>query len=166
VTYEADDTYPVHLHNAGAEGEVVASHTMKAKRGSTGPHIFNPASRPGLFNPRERPPIPNAQEVGSVPDAIWKFWRREKAPASAGNQTPVRPEGLGKLGEQVWKAGEQTWKAILDRLRRPCYLSRVGHVRKIRDKKQRTDIGKHSFVNKTIKNWKQLPAGTLRPFTL
>jgi hypothetical protein len=44
------------------------------------------------------------------------------------------------------------WKAISDRLRRAYYLGRVGHVRKIRDKKQRTDIGKYSFVNRTIKN--------------
>jgi hypothetical protein len=35
------------------------------------------------------------------------------------------------------------------RLRRPFYLSRVDHVRKIRDRKQRTDIGKYSFVNKS-----------------
>jgi len=44
----------------------------------------------------------------------------------------------------------------------------VDHVRKIREKKQRMDIGKYSFVNRTIKNWNQLPAdalGTL-PLTL
>jgi len=29
---------------------------------------------------------------------------------------------------------------------------------KIRDRKKRTDIGKFSFVNRTIKNWNQLPA--------
>ena len=43
-------------------------------------------------------------------------------------------------------------------------MSRVDHVRKIRDRKQRTDIGKYSFVNKTIKNWNQLPVETLRTF--
>jgi len=48
-------------------------------------------------------------------------------------------------------SGERTWKAIPDRLRRPYYLSRVDHVRKIRDRKQRTDIGKYTFVNRTIK---------------
>jgi hypothetical protein len=55
-------------------------------------------------------------------------------------------------------AGERAWKAIGDRLRKYYYLSRVDHVRKIRDRKQRTDIGKYSFVNRTIKNWNQLPA--------
>jgi len=60
---------------------------------------------------------------------------------------------------------ERDWKAIRDMLRRPYYLSRVDHVRKIRDRKQRTDIGKYSFVNRTIKNWNQLPAGTLRTFS-
>jgi hypothetical protein len=32
---------------------------------------------------------------------------------------------------------------------------------KIRTKKQRTDVGKYSFVNKAIKRWKQLPAGLI-----
>jgi len=42
-----------------------------------------------------------------------------------------------------------------------AYLSRVYDVRKIRDRKQRADIGKYSFVNRTIKNWNQLPAEAL-----
>ena len=58
-------------------------------------------------------------------------------------------------------SGERAWKALRDRLRRPYYLSRVDHVRKIRDRKQRTDIRKYSFVNRTIKNWNQLPAEAL-----
>ena len=53
-------------------------------------------------------------------------------------------------------SAERTWKAIRDRLRRPYYLSRVDNVGKIRDGKQRTDIGKYSFVNRNIKNWNQL----------
>jgi hypothetical protein len=44
------------------------------------------------------------------------------------------------------------------------YLSRVDHVRKIRDRKQRTAIGKYSFVNRVIKNWNQLPAEALGTF--
>jgi hypothetical protein len=61
-------------------------------------------------------------------------------------------------------SGEPAWKGIHDRLRRPYYLSRVDHVQKIRDRKQRTDNGKYSFVNRTIKNWNQLPAGGLGTF--
>ena len=45
-----------------------------------------------------------------------------------------------------------------------AYLSRVDHVRKIRERKQRTDIGKYSSVNRTIKNWNQLTAETLGAF--
>ena len=56
---------------------------------------------------------------------------------------------------------ERAWKAIRDRLRGPYCLSKVSHVRKIRGRKQRTDIGKYSFVNRTIKNWNQLPAEAL-----
>jgi len=46
--------------------------------------------------------------------------------------------------------GERAWKAIGDRLRKAYYLSRVEHVRKIRDRKQRTDIGKYTFVNRPL----------------
>jgi hypothetical protein len=47
-------------------------------------------------------------------------------------------------------SGERAWKAIGDRLKRPHYLSRVDHEHKIRSRRQRTDIGKYSFVNRTI----------------
>jgi hypothetical protein len=40
------------------------------------------------------------------------------------------------------------WEAIADRLERPCYLSRVDHNKKIRSRKQKTDIGKFSFVSR------------------
>ena len=60
--------------------------------------------------------------------------------------------------------GERPLKAIRDRLRRAYYLCRVDHVRKIRDRKQRTDVEKYSFVNSTIKNWNQLPSEPLGTF--
>jgi len=44
------------------------------------------------------------------------------------------------------------------------YLSSVDHVQKIRDRKQRMDFGKYSFVNRTIKNWNQKPAEALGTF--
>jgi hypothetical protein len=43
-------------------------------------------------------------------------------------------------------------------------MSRVDQVWEIRNRKHRTDIGKYSFVNRTIKNWNQIPAGTLETF--
>jgi hypothetical protein len=42
----------------------------------------------------------------------------------------------------------------------------VDHDRKIRSRKRKTDIGKYSFVNRTIQLWNQLPEdvlGTLSP---
>jgi hypothetical protein len=60
----------------------------------------------------------------------------------------TRENGLGRL-------------YIGDRLQRPCYLSRVDHDRKIRSRKQWTDIGKYSFVNRTVQLWNQLPADAL-----
>ena len=42
--------------------------------------------------------------------------------------------------------------------------SRDDHDRKIGARKQRTDIGKYSDVNRTMKLWSQLPAETLATF--
>jgi hypothetical protein len=38
------------------------------------------------------------------------------------------------------------------------------NFRKIRYMKQRTDIGKYSFANRTFNNWKQLPTDVLGAF--
>jgi hypothetical protein len=53
------------------------------------------------------------------------------------------------------------WKDIGDRLQEPHYLSRGDHYWKIRARKQRTDVGKCSFVNRTISDWNQLPEGVI-----
>jgi len=60
--------------------------------------------------------------------------------------------------------GGRAWKAIGDRLLKPCYLGRGDHNRKIRTRKQGTDVGKYSLVNRTIRNWNQLPASLLASF--
>jgi hypothetical protein len=46
--------------------------------------------------------------------------------------------------------GERAWKAISDRLQEICYQSRVDHDREIGSRKQKADVGKYSFVNRTI----------------
>ena len=58
-------------------------------------------------------------------------------------------------------SGECTCKPIGDRLQRPHYLSRIDHEREIRSRRQRKDIGKYSFVNRTIQLWNQLSAEVL-----
>jgi hypothetical protein len=63
-------------------------------------------------------------------------------------------------------SGERARKAIRDRSRRSSFSSRVDHYRKIRDRKQTKLIGKHSFVNWTIKNWNQLPGEAFGTFCL
>jgi hypothetical protein len=60
--------------------------------------------------------------------------------------------------------GERVWKFIGDRLQRPNYLSRIDHDWKIGNRRQRMDIGKYSFVNRTIRLWNQLPAEILWTF--
>ena len=61
--------------------------------------------------------------------------------------------------------GGRVWKAIGDRLLKPYYLSRDDHNRKIGTGKQRTDVGKYYFVNRTIISWNQLAAGLLASFS-
>ncbi len=51
---------------------------------------------------------------------------------------------------------ERAWKNIRDRLHSARYLSRVDHKWKIEVRKERTDIGKYSFVNRIILDWNQL----------
>ena len=60
--------------------------------------------------------------------------------------------------------GERAWKARGNRLLKPRYLGSSDHNRKIRTRKQRTDVGKYSFINRTIKSWNQLPATLLASF--
>jgi hypothetical protein len=60
--------------------------------------------------------------------------------------------------------GGRAWKEIGNRLFEPCYLNRGDHNLKIRTRKQRTDVGKYSFVNRTIKSWNHLPASLLASF--
>ena len=66
----------------------------------------------------------------------------------------------------VYKAytGDRAWRAIGDRLQAPSYLSRVDHYWKIRVRKQRTDIGKYSFVNRSITDWNKRPEGAIGTF--
>jgi len=58
-------------------------------------------------------------------------------------------------------SGERALKAIGDRLQRPNYLSKIDHKRKIRNRRQKTGIGKYPFVNRTIRLWNRLPAEIL-----
>ena len=86
----------------------------------------------------------------------------------------INESGWGTLAQRrliaricaIFKAytGSRAWKAIGDRLLKRCYLSGDDHKRKIRTRKQRTDVGKCSFVNRTIKSWNQLTAGLLASF--
>jgi hypothetical protein len=56
------------------------------------------------------------------------------------------------------------WKAIGNSLLKPCYLSKEEHSWKVRSRKQRTDVGKYSFVNRTMKDWNSLRASILAYF--
>jgi hypothetical protein len=61
--------------------------------------------------------------------------------------------------------GESAWKTIGDRLQTSSYLRRVDHKWKIRARKQRTDVGKHYFTDRTITDWNQLPEGVIGAVT-
>ena len=57
--------------------------------------------------------------------------------------------------------GDRAWKEIKDRLQAPSHLSRIDHYWKIKARKQKTDIGKYSFVNRSITDWNKLPKGAI-----
>jgi hypothetical protein len=61
-------------------------------------------------------------------------------------------------------SGEPVRNAIGDRLQRPCYLNKVDHGWKIRNRRQRMDIGIYSFVYRIIQLWNKLPMNALRNF--
>jgi hypothetical protein len=62
------------------------------------------------------------------------------------------------------QTGRLAWKAIGDRIRKQCYMSRDDRNRKIRTRKQITDVGKCSFANRTVRSCHQLPAGLQASF--
>ena len=104
--------------------------------------------REGKINALDRVQKKAAQFTNHTKDSNWK--------------TLAQRRKIARLCA-LFKAcsGELAWRAICDGLRRLYYLSRIDHIRKIRNKKQRTDIGRYSSVNRTIKNWNQLPAVAL-----
>ena len=59
---------------------------------------------------------------------------------------------------------KRVWKAMRDRLRWPHHLNRVEICRKIKESKQRKDIGNYSFVKSAIENWNRLPAKELEAY--
>jgi len=88
------------------------------------------------------------------------------APGVHKSQTPVCSWRLGFVRWPLFKAyaGGRVWKAIGDGLEKPCFPSKDAHNRRIKTRKQRTDVGKYFFVIRAIKSWNQLPAGLLASF--
>ena len=58
--------------------------------------------------------------------------------------------------------GEPAWREIKNRMQPPNYSSRNDHPHKLRERRQRTDTGKFSFLNRTIRDWNALPADLLK----
>jgi hypothetical protein len=96
-------------------------------------------SREGKINASDRVQKKPAQFTNHTKDSDWE--------TLAQRRTIAHFYALFKA-----YCGERTWRAIRDGLRRLYYLSRIDHIRKIRNRKQRTDIGRYSSVNRTIKN--------------
>jgi hypothetical protein len=102
----------------------------------------------------------------------WRAHRVQKRAAKFANNT--NESGWETLTQRraidricaLFKAytGGRAWKTIGNRLLKPCYLGRDDHSRKIRIRKQRTDVGKYSFVNRTLKSWNKLPPSVLATF--
>ena len=95
-------------------------------------------SRAGQINALDRVQTKAAQFTDRTKDSNWE--------TLAQRSTIARLCALFKAC-----SGQRAWKATRDRLRRLSYLSRADRVQKIMDRKQRADIGKRSFVNRTVK---------------
>jgi len=86
-------------------------------------------------------------------------WVQKRAANFANNINESRWETLAQHRlivriRTVFKAytGGQVWKKIGDRLLKPCYLSRNDYNWKLGNRKHTTDVGKYSFINRTIKS--------------
>jgi hypothetical protein len=77
-----------------------------------------------------------------------------------GDRLQAIGDSLQAIGDRLQAIGDRL-QAIGDRLQAPSYLSRVDHFWKIRARRQRTDIGKYSFVNRSITDWNKLPEGAI-----
>ena len=96
----------------------------------------------------------------------WKSFTHDKKNASVLARKIWVNNGIAVQFLREYKAcfGEPVRNAVGGRLQRPCCLSRVDHNWKIRNRRQRTDIGKYSFVNSNIRPWNKLPMKVLGNF--
>ena len=60
--------------------------------------------------------------------------------------------------------GGTAWKSLTNRLKAPTYISRGDHSHKIKEREQRTDVGKFSLINRTIRDWNNFPASVFERF--
>jgi len=74
------------------------------------------------------------------------------AGGSDGESWAQRRKTTGMCALYKAYTSDRARKAMQDRLQASSYLSRVDHYYKIRARKQRTDIGKYSFMNRSITN--------------
>ena len=121
--------------------------------------------------------------MGPIVECAAVFWDRYRGQVSALNGVQNRAAKFANnIHLSVWETlaqqrliarictlfkaytGRRAWNALGNRLLKPCYLSRGDHNRKIKTRKQRTDVGKYAFVNGTIQSWNQLPASLLASF--
>jgi hypothetical protein len=72
-----------------------------------------------------------------------------------------KSNGFSNLHNDTMTENIPVWKSIVDRLKGPCYLNGDDHDCKIGVRKQRRDMGKYCFVNRTFKVGNQLPAEAL-----
>jgi hypothetical protein len=123
----------------------------------------------------------NRKVAGSIPDGVIGIFYREGQIRELDRVQKKGAKFTHHTNSPIWETlasrrkiarlcalykayfGEKAWKDIGDRLDRPHYLSSLDHNLKIRNRSQRTYIGKYSFVNRTIQHWNQLPAEVLKP---
>ena len=61
-------------------------------------------------------------------------------------------------------AGKPTWKEMCDRLKSPNFIGKNDHCYKVYIDASKKDVGKYSFLSRTVKEWNELPEVILNPF--
>ena len=60
--------------------------------------------------------------------------------------------------------GKQTWKEMRDRLKSLDFVDKNDHSYKVYIDASKKDVGKYSFLSRTVKEWNELLEVILNPF--
>ena len=91
-------------------------------------------------------------------ESVSKMLAHLKWESLGSRRKTIRLAGMYK----AWNYGEG-WDELRSRFKIPGYVGRGNHCLKIKEREQKTDLLKYSFVNRGIREWNALPGEYLIP---